>query len=77
MAIENDFYTLEKASEKLEVSERNIRDQIRAGKLKAYKRSGRWYILHGDIIEYLAGGETKMEKDDKPKKVKMPKTTEG
>ena len=60
MAIE-DFYTLGKAAEKLEVNERFVRDQIADGKLIAHKRGSRWYILHSDLIAFIATGKTKTE----------------
>ncbi len=70
MTVIEDFYTLGKAAEKLEVNERYVRDQISDGKLVAHKRGSRWYILHSDLVAFVSAGKTK---DD----AKTPKPTEG
>jgi excisionase family DNA binding protein len=57
----DDFYTLEKASDKLEVTERYVRDQIANGELKAFKRGKRFYILHSDLIEFVKTGKDAKE----------------
>ena len=63
--VDNDFYTLEKAALKLEVTERYIRDQIANGELKAFKRGKRFYILHSDLVKFIESGkEAKGLKDE-------------
>ena len=64
MITTNDFYTLEKAALKLEVTERYVRDQIGSGELKAFKRGKRFYILHTDLIKFIESG--KDAKNEKP-----------
>ena len=72
--IENEIYTLEKVAEKLDVSERYIRDQISNGDLKAFKRGRRFYILHTDLVNFVQSGndakDTISVKDGTPKKSK-------
>ena len=48
-----DFYTVEQAAEKLNVSDRYIRDQISKGSLKAFKRGKRHYIFHSDLVSFI------------------------
>ncbi|MBL7815931.1 MAG: helix-turn-helix domain-containing protein [Saprospiraceae bacterium] len=62
MTASDDFYTLEKAAEKLEVTERYVRDQIANGSLKAYKRGKRFYILHSDLIDFIRNGKDAKDK---------------
>ncbi|MBL7817263.1 MAG: helix-turn-helix domain-containing protein [Saprospiraceae bacterium] len=62
MALSEDFYTLEIAAAKLEVTERYIRDQISNGSLKAYKRGKRFYILHSDLIDFIKNGKDAKDK---------------
>ena len=57
MTLINDFYTLEKVAEKLEVTERYVRDQIANGELKAFKRGKRFYVLHTDLIKFIENGK--------------------
>jgi len=54
--VENEIYTLEKVAEKLDVSERYIRDQISNSELKAFKRGRRFYILHSDLVGFIQSG---------------------
>ena len=70
MTLVNDFYTLEKVAEKLEVTERYVRDQIANGELKAFKRGKRFYILHSDLIKFIETGK-------EGKDIKGLKDTEG
>lgn len=47
------IYTIEAAAAILGVSDRTLRATLNDGGLKGYKRWGRWYILHGDLVRYL------------------------
>lgn len=58
----DEIYTLEQAADKLQVTERYVRDQIAAGTLKAYKRGKRIYVLHSDLIAYIQAGKDAADK---------------
>jgi len=47
------IYTVEKAAELLGLSDRVIRELAAAGELKGYKKNGRWFFLHSDILDYI------------------------
>lgn len=48
-----EFYNLEQLSEKVGIAERTLRELISEGKLKGYKKNGRYFVLHNDFIDYL------------------------
>ena len=48
-----DFYTIEQAAEKMQVSERYLGDCIRNKTLKAHKQGKRFYILHSDLLQFI------------------------
>ena len=82
--IENEFYTLEQAAERLGVTKRWASDQISEGHLNAFKRGKRIYVLHSDIVAFVMGGKNmkgaNIDEIDKPvPKVKKSKDkpTEG
>lgn len=54
--MQDDLYTIEQAAEKLQVSERYVRDKISEGKIKGYKQGKRIYVLHTDLIKYIKAG---------------------
>ena len=51
--MQNEVYTTEQLSKKLGVSNRAIQDNIREGKLKAYKKFRTWFVLHSDLIDFI------------------------
>lgn len=65
MSIQDDFYTLEKVAEKLEVTEKYVRDQIASGELIGHKRGKRLYVLHSDLVAYISAGSTKIQVKEK------------
>lgn len=51
----NPIYTIESAAAVLHCSTRTLADKFREGDIKAYKKLGQWYTLHGDLVAYLQG----------------------
>lgn len=51
--LNDEFYTVEKASEILNVSLYTLRKYLREKKLKGFKKFGRWYIFKSDLQDYL------------------------
>jgi hypothetical protein len=47
------FYTVEAAAELLNSNIQSVRRLINSDKLKGFKKLGKWYIFHSDILEYL------------------------
>ena len=47
------IYTVEKAAELLGLSDRIIRELANGGELKGYKKNGRWFFLHSDLVAYI------------------------
>jgi excisionase family DNA binding protein len=45
--------TLQQAAEALQTTDRYLSDNIKAGKLKAYKLGKRIYILNSELIEFI------------------------
>ena len=54
MITSNDFYTLETLSKKVGVEVRTLRENIAAGKIKASKIFGMYYVTHNDFLEFLS-----------------------
>ena len=54
---QQDFYTVKQAATKLDLTERTITENIRTGKIKAYKTAGKWFILHSDLLEFITSKE--------------------
>jgi excisionase family DNA binding protein len=50
---QQDFYTVKQAATKLDLTERTVTENIRTGKIKAYKTAGKWFILHSDLLEFV------------------------
>jgi hypothetical protein len=66
----NDFYTLPKVAEKLDVNERWVRDRISDGSLKGYKVGRRLYVTHNDLVKLIENGKDgKNESDEVETKV--------
>ena len=51
----NPIYTIDTAAAMLEVTPRTLGDKFRGGEIRAYKRMGKWYTLHSDLVDYLKG----------------------
>lgn len=49
----DNILTLQAAAELLQTTDRYLSDNIKAGKLKAYKMGKRVYILQSELIEFL------------------------
>jgi len=47
------IYTVEKAAELLGLSDRIIRELANSEELKGYKKNGRWFFLHSDLVAYI------------------------
>jgi len=47
------IYTAEKVAEILNAHIRTIRKKLKAGSLKGYKKMGKWYVLHSDLIAFI------------------------
>jgi excisionase family DNA binding protein len=45
--------TLQQAAELLQTTDRYLSDNIKAGKLKAYKMGKRIYILNSELIDFI------------------------
>jgi excisionase family DNA binding protein len=54
--MEKEFYTVLEAAELLGVTKQTIEAAIRRGELVGSKRFNRWFILHSDLLEYIAAG---------------------
>lgn len=55
--LDDEFYTIELASEKLGMSERALREKISSGEIKGYKKGKRYYLLHSDILKYITNDD--------------------
>lgn len=49
------FYRLEETAAALGLADTTVRKYFREGSLKGYKRAGRIYFLHSDIIRFIKG----------------------
>ena len=48
-----EIYNLVAACALLGITERTLAEYLRDGKIKGYKKMGRWYVLKSDLIEFL------------------------
>ena len=48
-----EFYTTEQAAAKLGSNIQTVRQLIKDGKLKAFFKLRKYYILHSDLVDYL------------------------
>lgn len=48
-----DFLTIKQACKRLDISEFTLRKHLRDGKLKGYKKFGKWFVFADDITKYL------------------------
>lgn len=51
-----EFYTVENAAEKLNLKPDTIRKAFNEGRLNGYKKSGRVYFLHSDLVDFITSG---------------------
>jgi uncharacterized protein (UPF0254 family) len=49
----NIIYTSETAAELLKCSERVLKEKLKVGIIKGYKKMNKWYTLHSHLIAYL------------------------
>lgn len=47
------IYTAESAAALLNCNVRTLRKKLKDKTIKGYKKLGKWYLLHSDIIAYL------------------------
>lgn len=52
-----EIYTLEEAADLLSCNKEILRQKVSSNKLKAYKKLGRWYLFHSDIIAFIKGDD--------------------
>ena len=57
----NEVYNVHDLAIKLNSNDRTIRELIKNGQLKAFKKLNKWYILHEDLIAYITTTPTKKE----------------
>jgi len=48
-----DFLTVVEASAKLGISKETLRNYLSKGKIKGYKKFGRWYVFPSDLTDFL------------------------
>lgn len=49
------IYTAEQCAELLSLDVRLIREILKSGALRGYKRHRQWYVLHADVVAYVTG----------------------
>lgn len=49
------IYTVDTLALLLGVSEITIRSHTSTGKIKGYKRMGKWFYFHSDVVNFLKG----------------------
>ena len=76
MSSSEKIYTIEMLAEVLGLALDTLRKKLRKGEIKAYKRSGRWYVLHSHLVEYIQEGQFNLDLIEQEKKQK-PKPDEG
>ena len=57
-------YTIETAAELLKCNDRVLRENVRSGLIKGYKKLGKWYLLHSDIIKFITSESTDTDTND-------------
>jgi excisionase family DNA binding protein len=58
------IYTIETAAELLKCNPRVLRENVRTGVIKGHKKIGKWYLLHSDIVKFIASDSTDEGTDD-------------
>jgi hypothetical protein len=51
------FYTVEAAAELLNSNIQSVRRLINSDRLKGFKKLGKWYVFHSDIINFIKGSD--------------------
>ena len=51
------FYRVEQAAGALGLAEATVRKYYNLGLIKGYKKAGRIYFLHRDLLNFITGGE--------------------
>ena len=51
--VQEQLHTIETASEILKCNERVLREKIKAGTIKGYKKFGKWYVLYSELVTYI------------------------
>lgn len=51
------FYTVEAAAELLNSNIQSVRRLINSDRLKGFKKLGKWYVFHSDIINFIKSGD--------------------
>jgi hypothetical protein len=51
--LQKEYYCIKEVANKIELSERYIKEQIRAGKLPAIKAFTKWYVGSDDLRKFL------------------------
>jgi hypothetical protein len=46
-------YTVAQLAAMLDLNERTIGDALRSNELVGYKKFGKWFVLHEDLVKYL------------------------
>lgn len=57
MAEVGSILTVEGVAELLELSKDKVRELLRSGELRGYKRASKWFILERDVAAYIMEGE--------------------
>jgi len=55
------LFTVEELAERLDVTERTIRDYLRKGQIHGRKIAGRWYVTDEAIADYFRQAEEPRE----------------
>ena len=53
--LKGDFYTVQQAAAKLEISAATLRGYLSKGLIKGYKKFNRWYVFKSDLADFLKG----------------------
>jgi hypothetical protein len=51
------FYTVDQTAQILNSNEQSIRRLINSNQLTAFKKLGKWYVFHSDIINFIKGSD--------------------
>lgn len=51
--IQKEFYTVPEVAKLLDVTENTVREQIRKGNLKGYKKLKKWFVFKEDLKKYI------------------------
>jgi len=51
--VQEQLHTIETAADLLKCNERVLREKIKAGTIKGYKKFGKWYVLYSELVTYI------------------------